>query len=97
MPEIDPVSERLGTLTTAVQELRTDTSALSTKLDLLMASYAKEHDLRQVEDRVVKLEHFETQRKANLKTASWAISVAGATIGLIVLFLSGTWEHWFGR
>lgn len=97
MPEIDPVSERLGTLTTAVQELRADTGALSTKLDVLMASYAKEHDLRQVEERVIKLEHFETQLKTNFKTALWAVGVAGAAIGLIVLFLADTWEHWFGR
>ena len=54
-----------------------------------------ENDL--MDQRIVKLEHSETQRRANFKTASWAISVAGATIGLIVLFLSGTWDHWFGR
>ena len=107
MPEeIPSIPFLLGKLQGSVDGISQGQSAHQTRDDArhtetqdLIVNLTKHvnHENDLMDQRIMKLEHSETQRRANFKTVTWAASVIGAMIGLVVLFFSGTWDHWFGR
>ena len=106
MPQLDEISVAIGRLQASIDgvaegqsnhQIRDDAQHVVTQGLISELTKHVNHENEVMDKRIAHLEHRETQHQLLLKTLSWGAGVVGALISLTVLFLSGTWEHWFGK